>query len=251
VASWLAAGGTREQLEQLAAAAPELASDGEPQEDEEEDDDEQKSQAQALLRHAADAILFHDAERRAYVTFPVDHHYETQPLRSEDFQRWLVRLFYRDTRKPPSDKALDDALKCLEAKAVFDGPELPVQVRVAEVVEVTPAGWHILPSGQAPAKFRRARGMLALPRSVPGGRLDDLRGFLGLRGERQWRQLVGWLVMALRPRGPYPVLGVHGEQGSGKSTAARIIRSVIDSHTVPLRSEPREARGLMIAAKNS
>jgi hypothetical protein len=63
--------------------------------------------------------------------------------------------------------------------------------------------------------------------------------------------LVGWLVMALRPRGPYPVLCFHGEQGSGKSTGARITRAVIDPHTVPLRSEPKEARDLMIAAKNA
>jgi ABC-type oligopeptide transport system ATPase subunit len=55
--------------------------------------------------------------------------------------------------------------------------------------------------------------------------------------------------MALRPRGPYPVLGVHGEQGSGKSTAARMIRSLIDPYAVLLRSEPKEARDLMIAAK--
>src|SRR5438034_11429068 len=57
--------------------------------------------------------------------------------------------------------------------------------------------------------------------------------------------------MAFRPRGPYPVLGFHGEQGSGKSTRARIVRSLIDPHSVPLRCEPKEARDLMIAATNA
>jgi hypothetical protein len=266
VSGWVAAGGTREQLEQLVAAAPEPQAGGAAGDDEEKGDEEQKSQAQALLRYAEEAVLFHDADRNGYATVPVAAHHETLLLRSKDFGRWLVHSFYREHKKPPPDQALDDVLKILEAKAIFDGPELPVHVRVAEldgkiyldlcslqreVVEVTPEGWRILLSGQSPAKFRRARGMQALPQPVPGGRLDDLRGFLGLRDERQWRLLVGWLVMALRPRGPYPVLGVHGEQGSGKSTAARIIRSVIDPHTVPLRSEPKEASDLMIAAKNS
>src|SRR5262249_21003381 len=144
----------------------------------------------------------------------------------------------QDRKKPPSATALNDALGLIEARATFDGPEMPVHVRLAEatghiyldlcnprweVVEITPAGWSILPSGKAPARFRRSRGMLALPRPVHGGRVDELRGFLGIRDERQWRLLAGWLVMALRPRGPYPVLSFHGEQGSGKSTAARIV----------------------------
>src|SRR5262249_2389808 len=120
-----------------------------------------------------------------------------------------------------------------------------------EVVEVTPNSWSILPSDKVPVKFRRARGMLALPRPAPGGRLEDLRNFLGIRDNRQWRLLAGWLVMALRPRGPYPVLGFHGEQGAGKSTAARITRSLVDPHSVPLRSEPKEPRDLMIAARNA
>jgi hypothetical protein len=46
-------------------------------------------------------------------------------------------------------------------------------------------------------------------------------------------------------------MGFHGEQGSGKSTRARIVRSIIDPHSVPLRSEPKEPRDLMIAANNS
>src|SRR5262249_27252921 len=118
---------------------------------------------------------------------------ETMTIRSGDFKRWLVRAFYRVQRKPPSATALNDALGLIEARAIFDGPELAVHIRLAELgdniyldlcnsqweaVEVTPAGWSILPSEKVPVKFRRARGMLALPRPVRGGRLDDLRAFL-------------------------------------------------------------------------
>src|SRR5262249_20804114 len=158
------AGGTREQLEKLAATAPELqpqSQDPETTKDEEEDDDDQKeTQAQALIRHAEAAGLFHDAERRAYATVPVGDHHETLSIRSGDFKRWLVRAFYRAKNKPPSATALNDALGLIEAKAIFDGPELPVHVRVAEmdgniyldlcnpeweVVEVAPTGWSMLP----------------------------------------------------------------------------------------------------------
>src|SRR4029453_16874004 len=49
---------------------------------------------------------------------------------------------------------------------------------------------------------------------------------------------------------PYPVLVLSGEQGSAKSTLQRILRRCIDPHRVLLRSEPREARDLMISANN-
>ena len=55
----------------------------------------------------------------------------------------------------------------------------------------------------------------------------------------------------MRPRGPYPVMVLNGEQGSAKSTAARTMGALIDPCTSPLRSAPREVRDLMIAATNS
>jgi hypothetical protein len=57
-------------------------------------------------------------------------------------------------------------------------------------------------------------------------------------------------LSAYRPGGPYPVLIEHGEQGSAKTTTARILRELVDPSTAPVRSEPRDARDLMIAATN-
>lgn len=266
VSDWLTADGTREQLEKLLEATPEAQQPCECDAKKDKDkDEESETQAQELIRHAADAVLFHDAEGRAYATVRVNDHHETLPIRSGGFKRWLVREFYRTREKPPSSTALNDAIGLIEAQASFDGQEIPVHVRVAEadgniyldlcnphweVVEVTPKGWTILPSDKMPVKFRRARGMLALPSPTPGGRLEDLRTLLGIKNDRDWQLLVGWLIMVFRPLGPYPVLGFHGEQGSGKSTRARIVRLLIDPHTVPLRCEPKEPRDLMITANN-
>jgi len=59
-----------------------------------------------------------------------------------------------------------------------------------------------------------------------------------------------WLTQSLRPAGPYPVLTLAGEQGSAKSTTAKIARFFLDPHKAMLRSEPRENRDLMISACN-
>lgn len=63
--------------------------------------------------------------------------------------------------------------------------------------------------------------------------------------------MLAWAVAALRPTGPYPLLNLDGEQGSGKTTAAKMLREIIDPNECPVRSEPKEARDLSIAANNS
>src|SRR5262249_4874279 len=59
-----------------------------------------------------------------------------------------------------------------------------------------------------------------------------------------------WELAALRDRGPYPALTLFGEHGTAKSTAAKILRALIDPNTAPLRALPREDRDLFIAATN-
>ena len=54
----------------------------------------------------------------------------------------------------------------------------------------------------------------------------------------------------MRPTGPYPVLILQGEQGTAKSTAAKVLRLLIDPSAAPLRTAPLDERDLMIAARN-
>ena len=60
-----------------------------------------------------------------------------------------------------------------------------------------------------------------------------------------------WLDAALRPTGPYPNIAVDGEQGSGKSTACRILRRLVDPNAADLRALARGEDDLLIAAVNS
>jgi hypothetical protein len=92
--------------------------------------------------------------------------------------------------------------------------------------------------------------MLALPAPEPGGTVDQLRSFLNL-DDNAWRLVISWLVATLRPRGPYPILALFAEQGSGKSTIGRLLRELVDPNAAPLRAEPNDGRDLMIAANNS
>jgi hypothetical protein len=81
--------------------------------------------------------------------------------------------------------------------------------------------------------------------------VDVLRRFVNVRSEEDWKLLVAWLIQAFRPTGPYPILILQGEQGSAKTTTARILRAITDPSSTPVRTVPRGEHDLMIAANNS
>jgi hypothetical protein len=95
--------------------------------------------------------------------------------------------------------------------------------------------------------------MLSLPTPSRDGLARELRRFVNIPNEDKasWLLLLAWLVQALRPTGPYPVLILQGEQGSAKSTVERLLRALVDPSTEPLRTTPRNERDLIIAAANS
>ena len=73
-----------------------------------------------------------------------------------------------------------------------------------------------------------------------------LRSLLNLRDEHAFILLCGWLVAALRPSGPYPVLVLRGPPGAAKTSNAEAIRHLFDPATPATRNLPREERDLFI-----
>lgn len=228
------------------------------------EDDDKKSQATLLVELLADDELFHTPDGDAYATVTVDNHKETWPLRAKGLRRWLMQRFYEEIGKTPGSQAYNDALGVLEGMAQYHGEEYTVFTRIAELdgaiyldlankkweaVKITKDDWQIVKD--VPVRFRRAKGMLPLPSPSRGGSIEELRPFVNIPSDREWVLLKAWLVQACRPIGPYPPLVINGEAGSTKTTTARILRGTIDPNSAALRSEPRETRDLMIAAKNS
>jgi hypothetical protein len=95
---------------------------------------------------------------------------------------------------------------------------------------------------------REKDGRIELPTPEHGGSLDALRPFLNVADDDQWRLLVGYLLGCYHPSGPYPVLAVHGEQGTAKSTAMRVIRRLVDPRDALDRAEPRSEWDLAVHA---
>ena len=207
--------------------------------------------------------VFHTASGVAFADLVIDGHRETWPIRSKRFRNWLRRCYYQETGTAPSRLAIASALDLLEARAQFDAPERAVNIRVAEhagrlyldladehwrAVVIGPEGWRVI--GCPPVRFRRSPGMLPLPVPERGGSIDALRSYLNLSTRDDFVLVVAWLLATLRPRGPYPLLAISGEQGSAKTILSKLLRALVDPNEAPVRALPREERELMIAASN-
>ncbi|MBA3767342.1 MAG: hypothetical protein H0W99_10205, partial [Acidobacteria bacterium] len=249
----------------LAAEGPEfvLSLISEAQ-DKEERSGRNKNQATVLIELAESAELFHTPEGEAYASIKANGHSEVWPLKSKGFKDYLMRLFYRQEKSAPNAQAMQDALGVLNGKARYDGPTYEVHTRLCEhegaiyldlcdeqwrVVRITSEGWDVL--NDSPVKFRRTRGMLALPVPIRGGSVHELKEFVNVKDEDDFILLLGWLIAALRGGARnFPILDITGEQGSAKTTTSRVCRALIDPNKAAVRSAPRDEQDLSIAANN-
>lgn len=190
------------------------------------------------------------------------------PLRGRDgLRQRLARTYYAHTGAAPSGSALSDALTVIEGMAA-DTASVPVSLRVAphddaivldlgdptgRAVLIRPGRWDIV--DLSPVLFRRTTLTSALPlpdTTGPRGvaALSALRGLINVDDEG-FGLIVAWLIAALFPTIPHPVLALLGEQGTAKSTAAEFCVRLIDPSPAPLRTPPKDIRSWAVAATAS
>src|SRR5260370_843954 len=104
-----------------------------------------------------------------------------------------------------------------------------------EAVKITKEGWQLPPN---PKPSRRSRSQQPLPPPVtnhqPPATLPTAAA--------------AWLLSALRPTGPYPILVLKGPAGSGKTILVRTLRTLIDPATSTFSPLPRTAHDLIRTA---
>jgi hypothetical protein len=198
--------------------------------------------------------LFHDEQGRPWAWDGRD----ALPVGSSAFGERLAKDLYEVAGKAPGQASVSSAINTLRAIARWDGPEIPVWLRVGahqdsvvvdlgdtarQVVVVTPTGRLL--TTESPVRFYRPPGMQALPVPVAGGSLADVLDLWPVRDD-ELVLLAGWLVGCFNPSGPKPVLDLAGTQGSGKSVLARLLRSVVDPNAVPLGTLPSDPRNLAV-----
>ena len=230
-----------------------------------------------FIVEAGSDALFPTADGVAFADLIVAGHRETWPIRSKQFRyefiRYLKRQFEQLTEAETDlaltmgqslkKSAVNAAIDEFEMQAICSRSIREVHVRVAATATTSIS---ILPMriGTPCASRRRAGRSCKAHRCVSdaapecshcrfparGMSIDRLRPFLNINAN-DFVLVVAYLLAALRPGGPYPVLALIGEHGTAKTTLVRVLRSLIDPSTVPSSALPFSGRDLFIAAHNS
>jgi putative DNA primase/helicase len=248
----------------LPFAAPPPAGSSEPPNSEDGQPGRRTPQRDVLMSLTEFVDLWHDANRDAFASFRVKGHIEHWPIRSRDFRMWLSGQYYERTGGAIGSQALEDGLRVLEARAVNEGPQHAHFIRVGSghgkiyidlgdptwrAIEVSSIDWKVVE--KSPCKFLRSPSIRPLPEPVHGALIESFRGFVNVKSDEDFKLVVAWLVASLRPKGPFPILVINGEAGSGKSNFSRMVRSLVDPRAAPDRAAPRDDRDLVVSASNS
>jgi putative DNA primase/helicase len=199
-----------------------------------------------IERLYVDSRAFEQVTRRIYG--------EANPVQGRQGVRWGTA---------PKD-ALREAIATFEAMAAGN-PTCDPGVRVVRhdgavwvdlarddwfLIRITADSWTVVEQVDVP--LIRSVGMQPLPIPKPDpNALVHLAELLNITSKDDLMLSIAFMLSALWPEGPYPLLAFDGEQGSGKSTATKICRRLVDPHSPDLRAPPRSETDLVIAAQNN
>lgn len=186
-----------------------------------------------------------------------------------DFRGWFAAFCVDRFSLVPNGDLINSAQTYFAYWVRNTGPKLKDHIRVGgrigelylDTGNDTNDAWRITPTGielvkGGPTHIRMLRGAGVLPLVEPD--LDAhpsefptlLRKYIA-SDDDTLMLLTAWLLGCLRPEGPYPVLTISGEQGSGKSTVLRLMRRIIDPHALDMRTPPEDQRDLQAMVRNS
>lgn len=219
--------------------------------------------ADLLLAIAEQEVRFVRWQGRCYGTVTTEKGQRTLQVRGPTFQTWLRLRFREHQDRIPPAAAVKAAITAIEDIASL-APEQQVFLRSARdgeriyidlgddtgaAIEIAAGEWRIVKTPHV----RFLRGNLTQPMPVPvrESALDRLRNLLNLPDDGSFQLLVTWCVTALMPEGPYPLLVIGGEQGSAKTTTAKLVHDLVDPSRLSLRALPRSERDLYISTSNT
>ena len=220
-------------------------------------------------------LLFKDqfGQLFAYVRIN-DTNYDLMSLTSHKFERYLYKIFYESEYKIILSKELrNEIIEHLQYKAEFSGITKKLELRVAKTdddytfyydltnnnegitaIKITPEGWSI--ENNPPILFRRYSNQLPQVNPSPYSSFltiddkddksfDKFIGLLNVKDEDNKLLLKCYIISLFIPSIAKPILMLHGEQGSGKTTLQELIKMLVDPSIVKTLTFPRDINELV------
>lgn len=227
-------------------------------------DKPKKTVADILIEMVLDsgANLYLDQNKVPHITFP-DRPIVGYSLSSSVFNQWIRGKYWNEYKKGFSSDTFNIALSTLEGKAFHEGEMKTLYNRIArlnsciyydigddkQVVAINESGWHL--NTQSPVMFRRFTHQQVQVIPLPGGNLNSLLDYVNLADVTDKLLFLTYIVAVLVPDIPRVVIVNIGDQGSAKSTALRLVRSLVDPSSVELMTPPSELLELAQAANHN
>ena len=175
----------------------------------------------------------------------VDQHAESHTLVEGEAvpisrtNRPLTKLLFKHEGKAPSNDGLIGARRVLDMLAHDSGDVRESHTRAAyhehavfyqlapdRVARIDENGWSLDPN--PPVYFRAVKNLQPLPSPTPGGKLEEVAEWVNLKSDRDRRLFLAYVTLATLAHIPRPILQTTGVMGSGKSTACRIVKRLLD-----------------------
>ncbi|OGM30870.1 hypothetical protein A2630_02635 [Candidatus Woesebacteria bacterium RIFCSPHIGHO2_01_FULL_44_10] len=217
------------------------------------DEEERKTVVEQLLEilETIGVQLFLDEHSEPHVTIP-EKPLVAYPIDSVFFKRYLRRLYWENCQKGLGSEILNQVIGTLEGKAASEDDKKTLYNRIARVggkifydlgddrqtVEIDNEGWRL--SANCPVRFHRFKHQLPQAVPVSGGNWREILKYVNLRDSQSQLLFLTYIPAALIPDIPRVILVCAGLQGSAKSTAMRVARSLIDPSSAELASPARD-----------
>lgn len=233
----------------------------------EKGEEAKKSHADIAIEQALgyEDIFFHNSVEETFVAVDKGNVYEVHRLEDKKYQMLLRKRFYDELGKAISKDNINQAIGVLEAKALYEGAELEVYKRCAEVdgvtyydlcdkestiIRIDENGWGVDDTKQMLFIRKNNMGEQVMPIHY-----DDLLGLLNkyFRFKSKEDRILHAvsLVTRLIADIPHPIEVIHGEKGASKTTTMRMNKSLIDPSPRDVTSMPKAIQDLAISINNT
>ena len=234
---------------------------------EKEGEEPKRSYADIVIEQALsyNDVFFHNSVEETFVAVDKDKFYEVYRLEDKKYQMLIRKRFYDELGKAISKDNISQAIGVLEAKALYEGDELEVYKRCAEVdgvtyydlcnkestiIRIDENGWSIDESKQILFIRKNNMSEQVMPEYYEE-LLELLDKHFRFKSEEDRILHAVSLVTRLISDIPHPIEVIHGEKGASKTTTMRKNRSLIDPSPRDVISIPKAIQDLAITISNN
>lgn len=207
-----------------------------------------------------------------YIAFKANGRQQVEKITSRNTRR-MIRQIARKLSFKINGNIAGEVADDLDAEAVFSGYKGKVFNRIGKtddgriiynpvfenghVIVISPGAWTIEEpfthretiAGQTPIMVN-TNGMLSMPHPVKGqGELADLHRFFRTKNDKKkFILIIAFIIQSFFYDGPFPIIVIVAEPGSGKTFITVTIKNLIDPHEAPTLSVPKDPAAMFSTA---